>query len=220
MKTLLLVGSPKGKASTSVGLGRALLERMGEDATETAYIYPALRSEEKLNTLYQAVEQAELVLLVAPLYVDGVPGGTLHFMEGLARYRKAHEGERDQRLAVIVNCGFPEAAQNETALRIYGRFAEKAGFEWAGGVAVGAGTAALGQGLSEPKGMVTDVVNTLDEVAAALTAGRPLAGKGIALAQPRIPPRMYAFMGKVGWWLSARKNGVLGKLGAKPYAKG
>jgi len=51
----------------------------------------------------------------------------------------------NMRLAVISNCGFPEAQHNNVAIAICRRFALASGLEWAGGLALGDGWGRLWQ---------------------------------------------------------------------------
>jgi len=106
---LLLVGSAKRPRSTSESLGTYLVERLHERgfAVETILIYRALASEECRQTLLEAADRADLLVLASPLYVDSLPSLVIRTLELLANHRQAERSPRKQRLLAIVNCGFP-----------------------------------------------------------------------------------------------------------------
>ena len=126
-----------------------------------------------------------------------------------------------QRLAAIVNCGFPESSQNETALRICQQFAREAGFEWAGGLALGAGQSINGRPLADLGGMVRNIAAALDLAAGALAEGGSVLGEAVtAMASPMMPAWTYSLFGGIGWRLQARQHGAQRKLNARPYERG
>ena len=140
---LLLVGSPRGKKSTSESLGNYLLEQLREMGLETEkiWIYPSIKSQEKSSDLISAVDRFDTVIFASPLYVDSLPAPVTETMELIVNHRKTTKMTKKQQLLAISNCGFPEAHHNDTALAIYRLFATESGFEWAGGLALGMGAA-------------------------------------------------------------------------------
>lgn len=220
MNALLLVGSPRKSRSASETLGGYLLEQLADYhvATDKAYIYSARKSEEQLEALVTAVAQADLVILAAPLYVDCLPAAVIEFLEILARRLPDHDRAEGQRFVAISNCGFPEAHQNEIALEIYRRFALETGFDWAGGLAMGAGEAVKGRPLAEFGGMARNVIAALDQAAGALAQGEPVPPEAAArMAGQMMPGWIYRMMGNLGWHIQARKYGNLGKLRQKHW---
>lgn len=215
MKALLLVGSPRKGRSASETLGGYLLEQLAARRVETdkAYVYSARKSEAELEAAVAAVAQADLVILAAPLYVDCLPAAVIEFLENLAQRLPDHERPPGQRLVAISNSGFPEAHQNDIALAIYRRFAQEAGVEWAGGLAMGAGEAIKGRPLTESGGMARNVVTALNQAAEALAKGDPVPPEAAALmAEQMMPGWIYRMMGNLGWHIQARKYGNFGKL--------
>lgn len=215
MNALLLVGSPRKGRSASKALGGYLLDQLAAYQVETdeAYVYSALKIEEQMQFLVATIAQADLVILAAPLYVDSLPAAVIRFLEILAQQLDDHPRPETQRLVAISNSGFPEAHQNDLALEIYRRFARETGFEWAGGLAMGAGEAIKGRPLVESGGMARNVMAALDQAAEALAAGQPVPPEARALmAEHMMPGWIYRLMGNLGWRLQARKYGNLGKL--------
>jgi hypothetical protein len=139
-------------------------------------------------------------------------------MECVAERRIAQKPPRPQRLAAIVNSGFPEARQSDVALAICRLFARQAGFEWAGGLALGAGEALGGRPLAQLGGMVRHVTRALDLAAAALAAGQAIPREAVELmARPLFPRWLYLLAGQFGWRKEARKHGTTKQLRARPY---
>jgi hypothetical protein len=210
MKALLLVGSPRKGKSASETLGAYLLDQLEAPGaqTEKLYVYPALRSETRLDALIGAAAEADLVIISAPLYVDSLPAAMTELLEILHRRLDDYERSAEQRLVAISNCGFPEAEQNHMALRITRCFARQAGFSWAGGLALGGGEPIKGKPLGESGGMVRNVIAALDMAAEALVEGEPVPQAAVDLmAEPLMPAWMYRAMGNLGWNLQAMRQG-------------
>jgi NAD(P)H-dependent FMN reductase len=222
---LLLVGSAKRPQSTSESLGMYLCDRLHERGFETdaLLLHRALKTDEGREELLAASDAADILVVACPLYADSLPYLAVKAMELMAQHRKngqaGTEVERadKQRLLALVNSGFPEAHQNDTALAICRQFAREAGFDWAGGLALGGGQAVHGQPLSEVEGMARHAVQALNLAAAALAEGRPVPHEAVeAMAKPIIPTWAYTWMSKIGWRWQARKNGAR-NLNHRPY---
>ena len=219
-RVLLVVGSPKRKPSTSLALGHHLLSRLREHgfATETRIIPVSLNSNDRWEALLDAVHQADIVILASPLYVDSLPYPVIRMLEDIAEYRRKHAPMEDQRLLAIVNCGFPEAHQNHTALAICRRFAMETGFTWAGGLGLGGGEVIGGKPLGQMKGATRRVIKALNMTADGLASGDPVPEKAVSLmAKPMVPIRIYLFIAGRNWRKNARKYGVLHNLDDRPY---
>jgi len=219
-RALLLVGSPRTRKSSSNSLGSYLFERLHAQSiqTETIYLHTILRSPEKMKALHEAVDAADLVLLAFPLYVDSLPAPVIEALERIAAHR---EGQTTRKLfAAIANCGFPEAHHNDTALAICETFARQAGFEWAGGLALGAGEGLVhGASLNEAGGPAIPIKKALEMAAAALAIGEPIPQAAIdLLAKAFIPGWLYRTIGWYGWKQQAKRWGAEKSLKRQPYA--
>ncbi len=213
---LVLLGSPKARPSNSGSLGGYLVERLvGRGVGAQMLSVPrALRSEQATEALLEAVDGAELLVLASPLYVDSLPSGVIRALELIAGRKRTGA----PRFAAVINCGFPEAAQDRIALAICRRFAVEAGFEWAGGLALGMGEAIAGRPLKEAGGMVRRVAKALDLAGDALAAGQPVPEEAVRLMARRLMPRwLYILVGNRGWKKRARQHGVADRLDARPY---
>ncbi len=219
---LVLLGSPKTSPSNSASMGAYLVERLiGRGVGARILSVPrALRSPEATDALLEAVDGADLVVLASPLYVDSLPSGVIGALELIADRRRKGATRRTvrPRFAAIINCGFPEASQNRTALAICRRFASEAGFEWAGGLALGMGEAIGGRPLKEAGGMVRRIVKALDLAGDTLAFGQPIPDEAVRLmAQPLVPRWLYILVGNRRWKKQAAKHGVADSIDARPH---
>jgi hypothetical protein len=217
---LLLVGSAKKPRSTSESLGSYLMERLADRdfQTQSLSVHRSHRSGDSLEALLDAVDRCDLLVLAFPLYIDSLPALLTRTLELIAARRGVRERNRRQRLVAIVNNGFPEAEQNEVALRICRRFAAETAFEWAGGLALGGGEAINGRPLAEVKGMARNVISSLDLAAEALAADQPIPDRAVRLmAKPLIWSRIYTWIGTRGWRRRAASHGVADRLHDRPY---
>ena len=221
-RALLLVGSPRTRKSSSLALGGYLFEQFDPQSiqTETIHLHTVLRSPERMQALFSALDAADLVLLAFPLYVDSLPAPVIEALERIAAHRAGQPSAKTQLFSAIVNCGFPEAAHNDTALAICETFASQAGFVWAGSLALGAGEGLVhGGDLNAAGGPAIPIKKTLELAAAALACGEsiPLAAAQM-LAKPIIPAWLYRAMGIYGWGQQAKKYGAQKLLKRKTYA--
>jgi hypothetical protein len=219
-RTLLLVGSAKKPRSTSESLGSYLMTRLAERGheTESLSVHRSHRCRDGLETLLDAVDRCDLLVLAFPLYVDSLPALLTRTLELIASRRGGRQRESRQRLVAIVNNGFPEAEQNEVALRICRRFASETGFEWAGGLALGGGEVINGRPLIDVKGMTRNVIPSLDLAADALAAGGPVPERAVRLmAKPIIWSRIYTWIGTRGWRRRAAAHDAENRLHDRPY---
>lgn len=218
-RAVLLVGSPRTKKSTSASLGGYLLEQLQACGIETQAIqvYTSLYSRERMRVLLDAIDQSDLVVLAFPLYVDSLPSPVIAALEKIAEH--GQENRTPIRFAAIANCGFPEAKHNDTALAICAEFAAENGFEWLGGLALGAGEGVVhGVPLNELDGRAIPIKGALDLAANALADGNPIpqAAKDL-LAKPIIPAWMYTLSGRSGWKQAAKQFGMQKELKRQPY---
>jgi hypothetical protein len=217
---LLLVGSPKSASSTSNSLGDYLishLEQLGL-SVDKEYIYKLVRKEEGQKKLLTKVEEADMIILAFPLYIDCLPAGVIEALELIADRRKSKKDRKKQRFAIIINCGFPETQHNNTAIAICKFFAREVGFEWKGALSLGMGGAIGGRSLEERGGMVRNVIKGLNLSAQALAEGKDIPEEATELFGKKfIPISLYTKVGNMGWNRQAKKYGVRKKIEDQPY---
>jgi multimeric flavodoxin WrbA len=209
-RAVLLVGSPRTKKSTSASLGGYLFEQLTARGveTQTIQIHTSLNSQTRMNEMYEFVDNADLVVLAFPLYVDSLPAPVTAALEKISAHRKGNRSPI--RFAAIANCGFPEAHHNATALAICSEFARQNGFAWLGGLALGGGEGLVhGVPLNQLDGRAIPLKKSLELAAEALADGRPIPQSARdLLAKPVIPNWMYKLSGAHGWKQQAKQYGA------------
>ncbi len=112
MSLTIFNGSPRGKNSNSSVITNWFLQGY-KNNSEVCY----LNKVNELPTQTEAFVDADEVLMVFPLYVDGMPGQVKAFFETLLPHKSALEGKK---ITYIIHSGFSEGLQNiglETYLR-------------------------------------------------------------------------------------------------------
>ena len=231
MKSLLLVGSPRKEHSSSHVLGTYLQEELAARGagTETRQLYPALVNATRRAALIDALRAADLVLLVAPLYVDAQPAVVAELMELVAR-EAAAGWPAGQRWFFLSNSGFPEREHNDVVLSIYRQFCRQVGLTWAGGLGLGGGPMVNQRGgdVGMPGGaplrtagkMVQSIRDGLDLAVEALAAGEPVPAKAQKLFdKPLAPAGLYRLIANLGWVRASLQKGTWRRLLARPYAR-
>ena len=219
-KTLLLVGSPKVEQSTSASLGNYLISKLEEAGmtSKTLFIHRVVNREEKIKNLLDEVETADLIILTFPLYVDSLPAPVIKAMELIKDNRISLNSKKHQNFVAIANNGFPEASQNNTALKICRIFSRECGFIWKGGIAVGGGGTINGVPLLEKPGMFRNFIRGLDLVAQALKDDKEIPQEAYDfMSKKLIPDSIYRFVGNYGWRSQAKQYGVKQEMKQKPY---
>jgi hypothetical protein len=219
-KALLLIGSPKGEASTSASLGNYLASRLEEFGmiSEKGYIHRLVNREEKIQDLFRMVDNADLIILAFPLYVDSLPAPVIKAMELIKEQRDTLERKDPKNFVAISNSGFPEAFQSTVALQICRIFSNECGFVWKGGIVLGGGGSLDGAPLPEKGGMVRNIIKGLDIAASALKDGNDIPQEALDLvAKKIIAYALYRMFGNLGWKIQARRHGVKKRLRDRPY---
>jgi hypothetical protein len=220
-RALLLVGSPKPKASTSASLGGYLLEKLGERGmeTQTLNLRHTLRSEERQRELLAAADAADLVVLAFPLYQGNAPAIAVEAMELIAAHRRAEPEPRRQAFVALENHGLPEPEQAATALAICQRFAREARTEWAGALCLPMGPVLRERPLGEIGRVARNVTEALDLTARALASGETVPDAATRLMlKPLVPRFLFGFVAERDFRKQAKANGVLDRYRERPYA--
>lgn len=222
MKVLILIGSPKGRHSASGTLASKLAERLRDQGAAVCDepVHIGMRSEEGTRLLLDAVEVSDLVVLAFPLYVDSLPAPLTRLLERIAERRTGGSPAGSPRVAVLVQCGFPEARQCDTAIGICRLFAERTGMGWAGALAMGMGGQLVGDFRKLPGGG-KHILDALDMASKSLSCGGDIPAEATALFARSLMPRwMYTLGGNLGWRMQMRKHGTRRKLTHRPYPQG
>lgn len=216
-RAVLLSGSPRQAASVSSALAADLssaLARRGVAATALD-LHAELRRDPELMQVAATLGEADVIGLVAPLYVDSLPAPAVRALELLGP--TLAQRPTPARFFGIVQCGFPEAVHTETALAVLRRFAAGPGLNWIGGLGIGGGGMLAPRPLAEQGGRARSFARALELTVDAVARGAviPVEAQRLARKLP-IPGWLYRRIADWGFRREARRYGVLGQLLARP----
>jgi hypothetical protein len=220
---LILVGSPRGRVSTSSSLASYLSTQIQGKNLEVniLWIIEQLVSEARIEQMLNLVESSESITLVAPLYDDCQPYNVTKTMELISSYPKTLEVKK---FIPVINCGFPEPDHiTHAAIPIYKMFASRMGFDWLGSLAIGGGEVlqgSSGKTLDEIGGMGDKIKAEIPKIVEAIISEKKYGDHAIVpypniLLNPYIG-RFMIWMNNRSWKALAKKNGQ--EVDAKPYA--
>lgn len=194
MKIAWINGSPKPSASATALLEGAVSARL---APAPLLAVRAMEPEGWEGIL----GGSDRIVLAFPLYVDGIPGHLLDFLQCIEPSLAALAPKA--RLYALVNCGFFEGKQARLALEMARHFCAAAGIAWGGGLGIGAGgmlgAAPVGQGPLAPVG------RALDAFCQAVQSGAAFPDQFVS---PAFPRRLYIAAAHMSWRKAARKAGL------------
>lgn len=219
----ILIGSarPKG-SSTSESLARALaadLERAGI-ATRLIYAIRFVKDGRLAESALAELAAGELLVVAAPLYVDGLPALVSRALERLAEHLR-QQPQPLRQVVGLLNCGFPEATHNRSALRILRAFAHASGLTWAGGLAMGAGELIHGLPLNRVRLRARTQIRALRRAASDLAAGHGISPEASRdMARPLLPAFLFRWLAPLKWLRMGRAHGIgWRQLHARPLAE-
>ncbi len=220
-KVLLLVGSPKGERSVSNNIASYILDKFNENGVEAEkiFIVKEVRTEKTLNELILQSIDADVLILISPLYVDSIPAINIKVLEEFYKV-KNDSFSKKQRFMVIFNCGFPEPHHNDLAVDICKKFASDTGLEWMGGITVGMGASLEGKSLESFR-LAKNLCTGLNMSVNALLKGETVPHEAIDIAsKPLMPLTIVKFMmcnfGRFLWSNQMDKS-VKRKMFDRPY---
>lgn len=218
--------SPRGESSSSRE-AIALVERLGAaDLQWTCVSRLDKIPEATLQSLEDDLCGASVLLITAPLYIDGLPATAVRALE---RYRalclRYRAGSRSaprprQHVFAVVNCGFYEGTQNRHALEMVEHFCRDTDLEWCGGVGIGTGEMIRGlRAVPLQAGIRRPVVAALQALADAMSNPEGRLAENL-YTQHRLPWGAYRLLGQLGWRRQVRGNGLPTRaVHAGPHSK-
>ena len=121
MSLIVYNGSPRGDKSNSSIITNWFLEGYGNDNVEIRYL-----NKVKQHLSYiEEIHEFEQVLMVFPLYVDGMPGQVKYFFETLSLIK---DKLLNKEITFIIHSGFSEGIQSKTLEHYLNRFCNIMGF--------------------------------------------------------------------------------------------
>lgn len=187
-KVLILNGSPRAPRSNSRQYAQLFAEACGMETT-----YYNISKTNHLE-LCSAVEDCSDLLLVFPLYADGIPAPLLQFLKTL----EENPPQTRPVVSVLINCGFLEPEQNDVAVEMIGLFCAQNGYPLGSVLKIGSGEAILATPF---RALVRGKIKKL---AAALEHRRP---QTFRVTMPL--PKWMFLKASTGYWTSyGRRNGI------------
>ena len=200
-------------------IGKFLVEKLEEKGlvSEEAFTTRLVNTHEGTEKLLNSVDNADIIVLATPLYVDSFPSPTIKALELIHEHRKAVLPAKSQLLVTIINSGFPEKEHMDIAIKIIRNFAQASNFTWGGGIRVGLGMALNNEPLNEKKGMTRKLTRGLSLASINLSTGQPMTKEAEELASALFVPLFLAktmtrLFGKRGWNKLAKENNANTKM--------
>ena len=220
---LLLIGSPRCEASNSYVIGKFLVDKLKEKGlvSDEGFVNRLVNSPEGTEKLLKSIDNADVIVLATPLYVDSLPALTMKALELINEHRKTMPPTKQQLLVAIMNSGFPEKEHMDIALKIMRNFAQASDFRWGGGIRVGWGGALNNEPLNEKRGMTRKLTRGLSLASVNLAKDEPMSEEAENLASSLFVP---LFMAKImtkffinkNWNKDAKKNECEAKMHDRP----
>lgn len=132
-KIMLLNASPRAPRSNSKRYA-SLFARYSKSETETFSVTKTNQRE-----LCEKTDGFDDLLLVFPLYADGIPVPLLNFLKTL----EENPPRKKPVISVLINCGFFEPHQNDTAVDMIRYFCRHNGYRFGAVLKVASGEAIL-----------------------------------------------------------------------------
>ena len=117
MSLIVYNGSPRGEESNSSVITSWFLEGYGNSNTEIRF----LKKFKQHLPYAQEMIKYDQVLMVFPLYVDGMPGQVKHFFEVMSSLK---DKLKDKHITFIIHSGFSDGIQNRALEQYCIRFSK------------------------------------------------------------------------------------------------
>lgn len=134
------------------------------------------------------------VLLVFPLYADGIPVTLLNFFKTL----EDNPPRQKPRISVLINCGFIEPEQNDTAVKMVRFFCKQQGYPFGSLLRIGSGEAIL----TTP--FKVFVTHKIKKLACSVSEGKK---KNMKATMP-LPKKMFVRASESYWQNYGKRNGI------------
>jgi len=207
MKIAAINGSPKTDGISALIIKR--MEKLLDERIETYHAMRLVRAESPQETIAGMLE-ADILLIVFPLFVDSLPSPLIELLTRLES--AAYHGAAIPQVFAVAN-GALDAAQTTLAIEMIEHFTCRAGLPWGYGVGIGAGSMLYNAGDDWEKGLASDIHHALCDMGTAIKENR--SGQNIYVA-PNFPRFLYKTVANISFWREAKRNGV-NNLRDRPY---
>ena len=131
-KLIVVNGSPRASKSNSLKYITELKKYIKEDV----FIYNIIGF--KIDEFIKEIESDSEIIFVFPLYADGLPSLVISFFNDLKNYKF-----QNQKVHLIINCGFLEWQQNLVAKEIFKLFCDNLNLNFRCSLLIGSGEAIM-----------------------------------------------------------------------------
>lgn len=216
-------GSPRPKNDSCSKMMIDYFSDVLKDTYENKYEVDTYKHE-PFNTdeIFRNLASCDVIVILAPLYIDSLPSTLLKFLRMFELYHKAHHELFTQptRLYGFVNCGFLGGEQNHVALKVLIHFATRMHYNWCGGLGLGSGAQ-----FKSTHGKVPPQSKMQAPIYAALHTFTTCIQEGSSIESPYhllyasqgVP--YFDFISKTNIRWGARCNWDVKRLHARPYKK-
>lgn len=218
-KVLLLTGSPKGSKGVSDFIGTYFLDCFKKKGLRTRKedFYNIFRNMHEINRIISYVADSDILLFSCPLYFDGIPYPVIKVMETLVEFQKKIDATKKQKFFAILNCGYPEAEHNITALPMYRQFIAEIGLEWVGSLIIGMGPFVNISSFFDVHFLLKNFKKITERITNTLFEDNRINKMPDLVLEPFIPIWLYSFGEYITARFFAAKNGIFWKIGYRPY---
>ena len=187
-KILILNGSPRAPKTNS----KQYAEIFSSLCKEKTVYLPLTKKNH--GEICQNLEGVSDLLLVFPLYADGVPVTLLSFLNTLEQ----NPPQERPTVSVMVNCGFLEPRQNNVAVEIIRTFCQQNGLPFGSVLKIASGEAIL----STPFRFL--VRSSIRKFASAIVSHKP---RTLSVTMP-LPKKMFIRASTLFWENYGKRNGL------------
>ncbi|HIZ16618.1 MAG TPA: hypothetical protein H9675_03490 [Firmicutes bacterium] len=187
-KIMIINGSPRAPRSNSKKYSELFIKHC---SVPTEYF--SITNKNHLE-LCMKMEEFTDILLVFPLYADGIPVTLMNFLKTL----EGNQPKQKPRISVLINCGFIEPEQNNIAVKMIEFFCKEQGYSFGSVLRVGSGEAILNTPLK------IFVTRKIKQLANSVVKGR---SKNLKVTMP-ISKKMFVKASSSYWKNYGERNGV------------
>lgn len=198
MKVALINASPKPSHSGSGNLMKALEKDFPKSADVRCFDFH--KKEISEETMYE-LNKTDAWVIFAPLYVDALPS---HLLNCLVQIQQS-KPKKKINIYGVINCGFYEGEQTETAFEVLENWCTRCGFEFCGGIGIGGG-GMLSEvpKLEDKKHTKIGVLIEFKSFARKIAKG---SGYPVHFTSVTTPRAIYKAGAEATWRIQVRKNG-------------
>lgn len=134
-------GSLRGKKASSLEFLNDVNQKLSDAEYSKTFITVKARVEGGYpeDTL-KSIAGTDVIILVFPLFSYGLPGALMRLIEDYYQYIKSgNEYNRNAKVYMIVNCGFPRPHITGEAVRVVKNFCRRLSLNWRFAVCIGGG---------------------------------------------------------------------------------